>query len=85
MSKSAFHQENLARIENHITQLNRKISGFRERLRILEAAERNTDSTYDLLVTLIEHLEVMELRRQLTLREIGTGQIKGNIGCREES
>jgi hypothetical protein len=85
MSQRAFHQENLARIENRIAELQRKISGLRERLRILEAAKLNTNPTFELLIILAESLEIMELRRQLTLGDIREGDVIGGTGCREES
>jgi hypothetical protein len=84
MSKSAVHHENLVRIENRIAELKRRISGLQERLRILAAAKRNTETTYDLLVILIDHLEVMERRRQLTVNDIGLGQVISGTGCKWE-
>jgi hypothetical protein len=51
---------------------------------ILEAAKRNTEPTYDLFAILTEHLEVMELRRQLTLGDICGGKVIGRTGCKWE-
>jgi hypothetical protein len=84
MSERASRQENLAHIENCIVELKRKISRLRERLRILEAAKRNTEPTYDLLAILNESLAVMALRRQLTLGDISAGEVIGRTGCKLE-
>jgi hypothetical protein len=84
MSEKAFHRENLARIENRIFELKRRISGLQERLQTLEAAKLNTEPTYDLLAILTESLEVMELRRQLTLGDIRAGEVIGGTGCKWE-
>lgn len=85
MSERVFHEENLARIENRIAELRRKIWGLQERMQILETAKFNTEATYSLLVLIIDHLEVMERRRQLTLHSIYEGQVIGKTGCRQGS
>jgi hypothetical protein len=84
MFEKSLHEESLARIENRIVELKRKISGLQERLYMLEASNLNTETTYSLLVTLIDHLDVMELRRRITLQDISAGQFIGKTGCREE-
>jgi hypothetical protein len=77
MSEIKIHQGNLAYIENHIAELKIRIESLWKRLRILEAKKLNTEPTSDLLAILIEHLEVMEFRRQLAISDIRVGQTIG--------
>jgi hypothetical protein len=84
MAEITFHQQELARIEHRITEIKRKIEGLHERLEMLEAAGLNPHPSHALLTFMMEHLEIMEMRREQVCRDVRIGQTIRKSGCWNE-
>jgi len=84
MSDRTFRLQDLARIEARIKEVEVRILELQERLRMLESAGLNTVATDSLLSILIEHMQLLEIRRSLILNDIHTSQLIGKTGYRWE-
>jgi hypothetical protein len=78
MSYRELHQQNIARIENHITKLEARILELQERISRREATSRNAEISRVLFAILIDHLEVMKIREQQALDDAQANRIIGN-------
>jgi hypothetical protein len=84
MSDRELHEQNLARIENHITELKVRMLELQERIKKQEAARRNTEISRALFAVLIEHFEVMKIREQQAWDDVHADGAVGKTGCRQE-
>jgi len=84
MSEKTRHQQNLARIQSHINELEVRIFELQERIQRQAARGFNTETSCALLAVLVENLEVMEIRRQQEQNALYTGHEIGPTGCQAE-
>ena len=75
MSAREPHKQNLARIENYITELKVRMLELQERIQKQEAAGSNTEISHALFAVLVEHLEILEIRQRQAWKDIRAHQI----------